>query len=384
MKKIAKHQHKWYGKWHTYAGIIAGFVLLITSLTGSVLVYEAEIDMYLNPSLFPAERSDFPKKNFEAIYTELKSQVAAGDTIHYIYRDIKRNGVYTVMTQNPEQYIVDPYTAKVISKRDYASSFTGFVRELHTTLLVPQIGKYLVGVSALMCFVLMVTGLRLWLPKKLKHLKDRLWVNPKHKAKRVNYDLHNTLGFYFSPFVSIISLTGAMITFNQFLILGLFVINFAMPADLQKVFEPKSEYVVNAKPLTLSAIEEKVKTYKPDGIVMAFDFPHDSAGAFAVDVYEKTPYNAEGHRSRIAVDQYSGAEIYDTDTALPQTSRLYIDWLTALHFGTFGGAVTRVLALIACLVVATLFISGFIIWLPRWKKQKKQPESQQELELAED
>lgn len=36
---------------HRYAGIIAGFLLLITCLTGSLLVFETELEHFLHPQL---------------------------------------------------------------------------------------------------------------------------------------------------------------------------------------------------------------------------------------------------------------------------------------------------------------------------------------------
>ena len=48
----AKHQKRWFGKWHTYVGIIAGGILAFVGLTGSILVFQDEIDRALNKELF--------------------------------------------------------------------------------------------------------------------------------------------------------------------------------------------------------------------------------------------------------------------------------------------------------------------------------------------
>ncbi len=47
-------------------------------------------------------------------------------------------------------------------------------------------------------------------------------------------------------------------------------------------------------------------------------------------------------------------------------------WLVrALHFGTWRGMTTQVIASVAC-VLGTLFpISGFLMWWPRWNRQRK-------------
>ena len=52
--KWAIHQKRWFGKWHLYLGIIAGAVLSVVGLTGSILVFGDEIDQALNQELFQA------------------------------------------------------------------------------------------------------------------------------------------------------------------------------------------------------------------------------------------------------------------------------------------------------------------------------------------
>ncbi|WP_346985148.1 PepSY-associated TM helix domain-containing protein [Chryseobacterium sp. POE27] len=57
----AYHQKRWFGKWHLYVGIFAGLILTIVGLTGSILVFQDEIDQALNPELFEVAKTQ--KKN---------------------------------------------------------------------------------------------------------------------------------------------------------------------------------------------------------------------------------------------------------------------------------------------------------------------------------
>ncbi len=41
-----------------------------------------------------------------------------------------------------------------------------------------------------------------------------------------------------------------------------------------------------------------------------------------------------------------------------------------IHTGTIFGWPTQVLATLACLVAASLPITGFLIWFPRWRRQR--------------
>ncbi|WP_029279647.1 PepSY domain-containing protein [Pedobacter borealis] len=40
----AKHQKRWFGKWHLYVGIIAGAIVAFVGVIGSILVFQDEID----------------------------------------------------------------------------------------------------------------------------------------------------------------------------------------------------------------------------------------------------------------------------------------------------------------------------------------------------
>ena len=99
-------------------------------------------------------------------------------------------------------------------KRLYQSSFIRIVMNIHTSLLMHETGEYITGTASLILLILTISGLRLWIPRKWKQLKSVLTVNFKGSFKRQNYDWHNVIGFYSSPVVVYLALTGLCITFS--------------------------------------------------------------------------------------------------------------------------------------------------------------------------
>jgi len=73
----------------------------------------------------------------------------------------------------------------------------------------------------------------------------------------------------------------------------------------------------------------------------------------------------------LIVDQYTGKVLLNSRKDFPNVGNAYLSWLTPIHYGSFGGRPTQVIAIIAGLMPLALFITGFIIWWPRYKKQKK-------------
>lgn len=53
------------------------------------------------------------------------------------------------------------------------------------------------------------------------------------------------------------------------------------------------------------------------------------------------------------------------------TSERYKDLIHALHLGTVGGLTTEIIAFVAALLAASFPITGFIMWWPRWSRQRR-------------
>lgn len=61
--------------------------------------------------------------------------------------------------------------------------------------------------------VLILSGLVLWIPKKVKDLKQALTVKLNGKFQRINYELHKTMGFYAALLLFFMAVTGLYITY---------------------------------------------------------------------------------------------------------------------------------------------------------------------------
>jgi uncharacterized iron-regulated membrane protein len=380
----ARHQGRWFGKWHVYLGIIAGFIVSIVGVTGSILVFENEIDRALNPKLFtvlaqqhkmsfaeiiPVVRRNYPGLQIDYIYNEHDSPVAA-------YR------ISTFKTKT--ETFINPYTGTICGKRIQESSFIHVVTEIHRTLLVPVAGRYIVGISSLILFILTITGLRMWVPKKWKQLKSVLTVNFKAGFKRQNYDWHNVLGFYSSPVVLLLSLTGFCFTFSMIVIPMLFVLSGKSPQGVGKLLGAKSAYTAGVTPLPLQNVLVIGEATMPGSRIAGLSLPNSPMGNYRMDMLSKG-LPKSGKREMLIVDQYTGKILLNSRTDFPNIGNAYLSWLGPVHFGSFGGLPTKILAVIGGLMPLALFITGFVIWYPRWKKQKKiaaKRLSEEEIEAA--
>src|SRR5690606_22484114 len=87
---------------------------------------------------------------------------------------------------------------------------------LHSQLLLHEPGFWIVAVATIIFLIELITGLILWWPAKWnKHNRDASFkIKWKAKFKRLNYDLHNVMGFYALAICLILTVTGLIIAFE--------------------------------------------------------------------------------------------------------------------------------------------------------------------------
>lgn len=242
---------------------------------------------------------------------------------------------------------------------------------IHRTLLIPVAGRYIVGLATLCMLILTISGLRLWVPqqyKKWKQWRAVLTVNLKSGFKRQNYDWHNVLGFYSAPVIILLSITGFAITFSTVFIAFLFMLTGQSPQSVAAIFGQKSAYTHGAKSLSATAVAEIASTEMPKAQLLGIAIPTDSSMVYRLDLKSDGPA-VSGNRIMLMIDQYTGKIVLNSEKDFPNIGNSYLSWLTPIHYGTFGGMPTRILALLGGLMPLLLYITGFIIWWPRYKKQ---------------
>lgn len=366
----AKHQRRWFGKWHVYLGIIAGFIIAIISVTGSILIFQDNIDLALNKDFFEVQATQhkIPIEEIVPIvkqkYPNLRFDYAMNenDQPNLAYR------FYNFGTE--EEFFINPYTGSLSGKRLYESSFIRIVMDIHTSLLIPTIGTYITGIAALILLILTISGLRLWIPKKWRQLKSMLTVDLKRGFKRKNYDWHNVIGFYTAPVVVFLALTGFCIAFATVIVPSLFILSGKSPQGVAEIFDTKSVYQKNVAPLSPKAIAALAYVQMPHSRIGGIALPADSSGTYRLDMISPE-LPKTGKREMLVFDQYNGHILLNSRKDFPNVGNAYLSWLVPLHYGSFGGLPTQIIALIGGLAPLLLFITGFIIWYPRWRKQKK-------------
>lgn len=362
--RILKKINAWL---HLWLGLASGIVVFIVSITGCILVFEQELKPLTQPwqnADRPAEAAYLPPS---AIQQKLKSAFPDKKTLSIWYQGHGRTAKVTL--DSDSTIFVNPYTADVAGIVDH-EDFFHFILDGHVGVWIEgEVGHQIVAWSTLIFFVLLITGLVLWWPKKWNKSSREKSFTIKWKArfKRVNYDLHNVLGFYSLIPVLVITLTGLNMGF-AWINKGVYWLasggeepapyrRGAAVSDTTQV--PTRSRLTNVD-LAFEKGMNELGTYNKDAIIVSI--PQKPADA----IYVCTDMDRGAWRD-IFLDQYTLNELPSTGVQIDQLN--VADWLRrsnyALHVGAIGNMPTKIVYFVSSLICASLPVTGFYIWLGR-------------------
>jgi uncharacterized iron-regulated membrane protein len=298
------------------------------------------------------------------------------------YKDPTRaSEVWSWNKNDAEDWIgayLNPYTGEVLEHFDYHDTFWSYVIHLHTSLLLPhEIGRVVVGVSTLVFVFLLISGLILWFPANPKVLatakgrRSRFLVSWGMNPKRLNYDLHNVLGFYMSWIVVFVAITGLVWSF-PWVQQGIYWIasgGETVPEHEDVHSTPPFDVTASAQ---VDAVYQQLRAEYADAHGILIYEPADAEASLDAYVYpdEGTFYRYIG----LHYDQYTGALIeadrFEDGNTGDRLLRMNYD----LHVGALFGLPGRLLVFFASLIATSLPVTGVIIWYPRWRRKRRRPE----------
>ena len=339
---------------HQWLGLAAGAVLLVVALSGAVLTFAPEMRVVAYRQV--VEPSEGPVAPVAAFRDTLREAFPQGDFRTITFRGRER-AVEVLLFAPGTHYLaqLDPVTAELIHLQDMNQGFIQSVLRLHRNLMIKKPGQQVVHWATLIFFGLVVSGI------VMKHGRKR---------RRGLAGWHVLVGYY----GSVVALA-------------------SIGTGLYWGFSPVKNTVkwLIGEP---SQVEEKAESVLPAGMAppkgtagswggmetLAIDFrnrypeqwvrvnaPHKPTDPIQVSVIK--PPGGEVIPDLWFFDRYSGQEI-----AGEQSRKLAADagrfkvvnqWMYEIHFGTWGGWLGRTLMGLSALTVASLVVSGWILFFRR-------------------
>lgn len=347
---------------HLWLGLATGLVVFIIAITGSIYVFEEEIREFTQKDFRYVGLQQKPFVGLDRVITAFE-KLSPKDPIRLIrMEEAFPNATIEITTKKGAAYYFNPYNAELVKKGK--EDWLAIVEHIHTSLLLGKTGEFIMQWSVVIFVIMLISGLILWFPGQMRLLKQSLTIKRKASFKRVNYDLHNVLGFYASIVLLVTALTGLYFAFKG-------VKNAASFFTGSKLSQGKA--VVAPKP---AQIEPLAVRYNKIYTAAQKQYPGAISSSFSV--------RGKGELRLRMIYPYRWARkqntfFYDEATGAMLRSKLYADFNGAdlieatnydLHTGRLFGLPHKIVSFFAALIATSLPITGFIIW---WKKRKKKP-----------
>ncbi|MDY3090360.1 MAG: PepSY-associated TM helix domain-containing protein [Porphyromonas sp.] len=374
---------KWAARLHLYLGLPAGLVLFVVALTGAIYALRPEVVAIGRPDLSIVDEGKDLLPPYQLIdgvrSTVYRSPADSSNLIYGVtYEGRTQAAQVTAKIGNSRRSIlfVNPYTGQLLHTEHSSYDIFRWAMNGHRSLWLPrEIGKPIIGWSILAFIIVSLTGLVIWMPRKLNKKSLRAVSTIKWGAKRPRLflDLHNVVGIYTLAFALAIAVTGLTWSFDWWangyygLLTG--------GDTLETWVVPKSDVsratqTVHTDSLLWQSVQRKYPIVS-DGSSLRFDVPTDEDGVYTVvynpdgDLrYSRTEYN---FYDRYTLQQVAGGGLYGiAQDKLSIGQRIY-RMTYDIHSGSIGGWVGRYIAFFVSLALCLLPITGIYLW---WRKRK--------------
>jgi uncharacterized iron-regulated membrane protein len=344
---------------HLWAGLIAAVFLILLGVTGSLMVFEDEIDRALNSKLTwitPGDQCLSLVEIKAQLEKKYPNSTVAGFSISP-RDDIAWGAVLKNKTSPaPISVAFNQFTGDILGTDAERNNFVGKVHDLHLRLMMGDTGASIVSIAAILLLFLSISGVILWWPRKT------LIVNWRNPIKQLNFDLHQAVGIYLSVFLVIFAVTAIVIHWeNQATRLANRVTNSA-----------ESPLFPRPQPLPPGAA-----TLNPDQLLAAAGLQAPGAHATwiqlegnPVRIAMKYPEDrTPSGRTNVFIDAHSGKVIYHLNSRTgPLGFRMVKLWNREIHTGDIGGLPTRIAACLLSLTLPVMAVTGPFIW---WNRRRK-------------
>lgn len=389
---------------HLYLSLAAGLVIGLVCLTGAALVFEKEFQAALYPERYRVEAGakrmpldqlvaevqqnvpdaqvtsvkvyDDPNRTVELNYAKEEAKQKAGENAGAPGEGKGDHGKKGGKGGGSQAFL-NPYTGQIVGMSEGRMPFFSTMFSLHRWLLLDDTGKLIVGCSTLMFLFIILTGLILWWPKKMKILKQRLKLKWNAGWKRINHDLHLVVGFYTAVFLFIFAFTGLAWSFEWFND-GIYTLT---GSENIRPEPPKSSVQEAGRTISFDEAFAVAKAQLPNGEYYTLNKPGEAEEAFAVTTMSKNAVH-ERASDQLFLDQYTGRKIGQNLYQERNLGQRVRATFYPVHVGSIAGMPGRIIAFLSCIAGFTFPITGFILWINRLKKNRKKARKKVYLEEA--
>jgi uncharacterized iron-regulated membrane protein len=338
---------------HLVVALVAGMFLLVVGLTGAVMAFEPELDHVLHSRVSYVTPSGTPKPLVEL--AAAAARVVPGQRVTGYLLPVAPN-LSTQVLFGRRGVFVNQYSGEVLGSRDAAPDLLARIHQLHLRLLIQNeadTGKTIVTAAGGALLFLAISGLYLWWPLKRINVRGGRWFW---------FDLHNAVGAISLVFLLGASVTGLAIGFDDALRPWIYRTTRSEPVAMY-TRPPSFTSVPTGAAIGPDRAVGIARATLPDAVPISVNVP-SKTGVYTISARypeDLTP----GGRSRLFIDQYSGAVLLAEGSRTAPLGSRVITLNRAIHTGDIFGVASKALMSLASLAVIVQFVSGVAWWIKK-------------------
>ena len=352
---------------HLALGLAAGLVIAWMAATGIVLAFQPLATQWAVGSLATVvPPADTPRLDLDALLGKLREKEGRLPS-QFTVRNDPRAAAVAAFGRERTVY-VDPYTGEERGEAPARlGAFFATVEHLHRWFALEEprrdIGKAVTHAAALCFAALIAGGLFLWWRGRSFRLKRGL------QGKARDWSLHNVCGFWASPFLLLLALTGVILAYPWANALLFRLAGSPVPPPQERKGFGGNGGGGGGEPVELHAEVwlAAAQAQVPGWQSVSLRLP-PRGGKVTLSITEPSPWTPHPV-SQLAVDAESGEVVKWEPYAGQSLGRRLRGWVRPLHTGeAFGlpGALVNVLSALAALI---LVWTGFALSWRRFTRR---------------
>ncbi|MCE7056208.1 PepSY domain-containing protein [Algoriphagus sp. AGSA1] len=354
-------------KIHSWIGIKLGILFFIVCFSGTLATLSNEMDWLYYPGLRATGQGE--RVSYNSLVREIQREFPTGTLTYWVIPDEPYlNDIAYVEENGHRRYVfVDPYKGKVTGSTPV--TFQRFFRDFHYYLFMPfyQIGYFIVLVFAFFLLTAFLTALffyKKWWQKFLE-LKS-------NKGALVFFrSLHRVVGIWSIPFAMVVTLTGIWYFIER--------TNIGNVSGISNPQPPSFENVQNGD-ITIDTVAFSYQLDYDKAAKLAFaEIPGLKIGGVvpprkpneAIYIRGKSHVPLVRKRANRVYVSPGDYRVVGIQKAEKIPTVMYInDIADPLHFGSWGGLITKIIWFLGGVSISGLVLTGLWIALKRQAKQR--------------
>ena len=345
---------------HKWIGLILAILIIPISVTGAALVWDEALDKGINSQRYAVSGGNVIDP--ELYVAAARGALGPEDRVTTLTLPHDDGEPVIVAASRPAQkgpsvrtmVYLDPPSARVLDTMVGNSGLIRTMHMIHGSLMVPGLGRQIVGWIGVAMMVSCFTGLWLWWPTVGKWVRGLRW----RRHNNLDTNLHHLMGFWIALPLFVLSLSGAWISFPQFF--GMFG-----GAPQQRAPGPDRAAQARARPLEKTQLSLDTAIASAQAVV-----PGDLRQVtWPTDLKAEWRVALDGNPQPTVIVEDATGKAKAGRVPREDTARL----MRRIHDGTRMGLLWQVLIFLGGILPAVLAITGIIMWWRArvWKGEVK-------------